>query len=166
MAEDKAEKKKSLRLDVGLLKPDPENARKISGEALQGLGASLETFGDLSGIVWNEQTGVLVAGHQRMRALREAGALTWTREGERGWIEHPVTGERFDIRVVDWDETTERMANLTANNPAIQGDFTDDAKVQLKELENDPRFGKLGMPRRTPPRRKISRAIWSKSSPS
>lgn len=137
--------KKTLRLGIDLLKGDPDNARRIGGGALLGLQASMETFGDLSGIVWNEKTGELVAGHQRMRGLREEGAMTWTREGETGWIEHPKTGERFPIRIVDWDETMQRMANLTANNPAIQGDFTDEVKEQLRELEGQEQFTTIGL---------------------
>jgi len=48
------------------------NPREITQEALEGLGHSLEEFGDISGIVWNKRTGHLVAGHQRVEALRAA----------------------------------------------------------------------------------------------
>jgi DNA modification methylase len=132
--------KRPMKLAVGVLKADPQNARTIEAPALRGLGVSMETFGDLSGIVWNERSGNLVAGHQRMNRLRAAGASEWHREGDRGWIAHPKTGQRFDIRIVDWDATTERMANLTANNPAIQGEFTEEAAAQLAALEDEVAF--------------------------
>lgn len=137
--------KKTLKVPVSLLKADPKNARTIEAPGLRGLGVSMETFGDLSGIVWNERTGHLVAGHQRMNRLRAAGAEDWVREGDRGVITHPKTGERFGIRIVDWDETTERMANLTANNPAIQGEFTEEAAEQLRALEDQVNFELLGL---------------------
>ena len=47
------------------LQPHPRNPREISEAALAGLGASIEDFGDLAGIVWNKRNGKLVCGHQR-----------------------------------------------------------------------------------------------------
>jgi DNA modification methylase len=122
---------------IDILQPDPHNARRISPEALTGLGVSMATFGDIATIVWNARTGHLVAGHQRMEQLRAAGATTWQRNGEGGEIVHPKTGERFAVRIVDWDETTERAANLTANNPAIAGEYTAEALAQLKAIDDD-----------------------------
>jgi DNA modification methylase len=136
------------------LAPDPANPRLITDDAIRGLGASLERFGEL-GIVWNRRTGRLVSGHQRVRALRAAGAAEWTWEAapvqglERpvigdGYIEHPGTHERFRVRVVDWDEATARAANLTANNPMIGGEFTEAALEQLTTLQLDfPKFEDL-----------------------
>jgi hypothetical protein len=83
------------------LADDPRNPRIIGEKALTGLRHSLEDFGDLSGIVFNQRSGHLVAGHQRMRVLREAGATAWVRTGEdAGYIEHPGTGERFGKQIV------------------------------------------------------------------
>ena len=112
------------------LKGAAYNPRTITDEALEGLTHSLAGFGDISGIVWNERTGTLVAGHQRLRALREkygkdlklvAGAL--------------VAGlHRFPVRVVDWDEATEKAANVTANNPHIAGEFDEGLQAVLDEV--------------------------------
>jgi hypothetical protein len=135
---------KPMKLAVGILKADAKNARTMEAPALRGLGVSMETFGDLSGIVWNEQTGNLVAGHQRMNRLKAAGTDEWTRVSKtEGFIVHPKTSEVFKVRIVDWDPTTERMANLTANNPEIQGEFTEDAAAQLRELEDHAQFDDL-----------------------
>lgn len=121
---------------IDVLKADPQNARTISAEALAGLGVSMQTFGDLSGIVFNQRSGRLVAGHQRMEQLRAAGAKTWRRTSKaEGVIVHPKTEERFPVRIVEWDDTTERLANLAANNPEIQGSFTAEALAQLKALD-------------------------------
>jgi DNA modification methylase len=122
---------------IDILQPDPHNPRRISTEALTGLGVSMEAFGDIATIVWNERTGRLVAGHQRMGQLRAAGVTAWQRNGKRGEIVHPKTGERFAVRIVDWDETTERAANLTANNPEIAGEYTPEALAQLKAIDDD-----------------------------
>lgn len=126
------------------LAPDPINARTIDEAARAGLGVSLERFGDLSGIVQNKRNGLLVAGHQRMAELRTAGAATWRQTGEwRGEVTHPKTGEVFGVRIVDWDDETHRLANLSANNPEIQGTFTDAAAEQLAALEGAVDYGAL-----------------------
>lgn len=133
-------------LPISTLKADPKNPRKISSEALDGLATSLETFGPLD-IVFNEATGELVSGHQRIASLRKAGASTFTRtEGEDyGYIVHPKTAERFPVRFVRWDETKQRMANLVANNPHLQGEFDNQALDQLRELEDEIGFAEMGL---------------------
>lgn len=129
---------------IALLRPDPKNARKISKQALAGLGVSMTEFGDLSGITWNEKLGDLVAGHQRMKRLGSAGARSWERTGpDAGVVVDPKTKERFPIRIVQWDETKHRLAQIAANNPAIQGDFTEETLEQLRELETDARYHEL-----------------------
>jgi ParB-like chromosome segregation protein Spo0J len=125
------------------LAPDPENPRKMDHEALAGLNVSLETFGDL-GIVFNETTRQLVTGHQRVRSLRAAGATEVIRaDGEWGHIMHPGTGERFPVRFVQWDEAKQRLANLAANNPHLQGSFTDEALAQLESFSTNEHFADL-----------------------
>lgn len=111
------------------LAADPRNPRFINPAAEEGLAASLAEFGDLSGIVWNRQTGQLVTGHQRMAqittrwgpqpveiidAATELGAIR---------IDNAHT---FAVRVVDWSPEKQAAANATANNPLIQGEFTSD----------------------------------------
>ena len=109
------------------LKPAPYNPREIEPEAAAGLKASVTQFGDLSGIVWNSRTGHLVCGHQRLKALQDARATFSPGIPE----EHEAAcftlkDREFFVRVVDWDEPTERAANVTANNPHISGQFEDD----------------------------------------
>jgi hypothetical protein len=133
-----------IRVPLTALAPDPDNPREMSEEARTGLGVSLETFGEL-GMVFNDRTGQWVSGHQRLERLRAAGAVECVRNGADGYIEHPKTGERFRVRFVDWDETKQRMANLTANNPRISGDYTETAMAQLKELEGEDGFADLGL---------------------
>jgi DNA modification methylase len=128
------------------LAPDPVNPRTMSDEARAGLAVSLETFGALD-IVFNDTTGELVSGHQRLDGLKAAGATELVREGDWGFIVHPKTGERFPVRFVAWDETKQRMANLAANSPHLQGEFTEAAIDQLRALEGEANFGALGLDR-------------------
>lgn len=116
------------------LTPAPYNPRGITDAALAGLGASLEEFGDISGIVWNQRTGNLVCGHQRLRSLRERhdGDLRMS----RGTI-HTPDGERFAVRVVDWPIEKEKAANIAANNPHIEGDFNQELDELIDELSGD-----------------------------
>ena len=123
----------SLPRTLADLRPHPNNPRSITAAAAKGLRASLREFGDLSGVVVNMQTGRLVCGHQRRDALLTlaAAGIEWeptqheTQHGAEqwGWLETP-SGERWRVRAVWWDEGREALANLAANNRAIEGDFT------------------------------------------
>ena len=105
------------------LAPAPYNPRCITPDALTGLTASIREYGDIAGIVFNVATGHLVAGHQRVSALRSRGAEM--EHDEVGpFLRDPGTGEVFRVRLVDWPEGKERTANVVANNPAIAGTFT------------------------------------------
>lgn len=119
-------------MKIADLRPADYNPRSITDKALAGLKTSLKEFGDISGIVWNKRTGNLVSGHQRVRALREefGDELEITKQ-------HLLlpTGEQVKVRIVDWDETKERAANLAANNPMIQGDFTSELAAVLEGVE-------------------------------
>lgn len=117
------------------LRSAPYNPRRVSPEALRGLGASLRNFGDISGIVWNARTGHLVAGHQRVEALRkEHGDALRIEEGA---LVSP-DGGRYPIRVVDWDDATEKAANVAANSPLLQGEFEQDAlETLLREIRTE-----------------------------
>jgi len=63
-------KKPDFPKNVEDLKDYEGNPREISDEAFRGLTKALVKFGDLSGIVWSVR-GYLLAGHQRVKALRE-----------------------------------------------------------------------------------------------
>jgi hypothetical protein len=89
------------------------------------LSASLRRFGYVDPIVWNERTGNIVGGHQRFRILSESG------------VEDAV------MVVVDLDDGEEQAANLTLNNPEIEGEWDDPIGELLGHLEGlDPDFFK------------------------
>lgn len=99
------------------LKPAPYNPRAIDEKSYYGLGRSLEKFGLMAHIVWNERTGNIVGGHQRYRQLRERGV------------------EETDVVVVNLDDQDEITLNLALNNRNIRGDFTEGAIEALRMTE-------------------------------
>ena len=74
------------RMFLSELVPAEFNPRTISDEAFDGLKMSVDVFGMLVPIVWNKRTGRIVGGHQRYRALQDAGEV------------------ETDVTVVDLDE--------------------------------------------------------------
>ena len=69
---------------------------------------SVEEFGYVEPIIWNERTGNIVGGHQRFKVLRQLGF------------------EEIDCVVVDMDEAREKALNIALNK--ISGDW-DAAKL-------------------------------------
>ena len=124
---------------IGELKPDAENPRTIGIDALSGLAKSLGEFGDLSGITFNLKTGDLVSGHQRIKTLIDghgAGLKIERLDDERGKIK-TATGETFPVRFVSWTKKKQRAANVAANSPTIQGEFTDQLQIMLGQIKDE-----------------------------
>lgn len=132
------------------LRPDPNNPRSISTDEMAGLAESVQEFGDLSGVVWNRRTGQLVAGHQRIEALiQRYGEDLLVVDGAVVTPEidgHPAG--RFPIRVVDWEYGRQQLANIAANNPNIQGDFTPELQVILRDIASNETYGEQLAPLR------------------
>lgn len=115
------------------LKPAPFNPRTISDKAFSGLGYSIEEFGDLSGLVFNNKTGNLVCGHQRLKAIQDKyGDL----EVEDSKITLP-TGEIFPVHYVDWSLKKEKAANVAANSKYISGSWDASLGDLLGEIQAD-----------------------------
>lgn len=66
---------------------------------------SIHEFGYVDPLVWNQQTGNLVGGHQRF------------------WIFEDEEVEEADVSVVDLDENREKALNVILNSPKIQGEY-------------------------------------------
>jgi DNA modification methylase len=103
-------------MDLAALAPAPYNPRTISKEAALGLRASLRRFGLVQPVIWNRRTKRVVGGHQRIDALKALGKT------------------EAQVVVVDLPESEEKALNVTLNNPAIGGDFTDGLQAILAEL--------------------------------
>ncbi len=101
------------------IKPAPYNPRTISEEALNGLAASLERFGVVEPIIWNERTRHIVGGHQRFAVLKQRG------------------DKDAQVIVVNLNDTEEKALNVTLNNPNIAGQFTDQLQELLTALKLD-----------------------------
>ena len=99
------------------LTPAPYNPRKISDKDYEDLKRSLSEFGYVEPIIWNEQTGRVVGGHQRLKALSEAGE------------------KEIECVIVNLDEAREKALNITLNK--VSGDW-DEEKLSalLEDLKN------------------------------
>lgn len=96
------------------LKPAPYNPRldlQPGDPDYEKLKRSIQEFGLVEPIVFNEQTGYVVGGHQRLKVLQDLG-----------WSEVPVS-------VVDLDPEKEKALNVALNK--IEGDWDN---FKLKEL--------------------------------
>jgi hypothetical protein len=106
-------------MTVAHLRPAPYNARRIDSVALAGLTKSIERFGNVQPVVWNQRSGFVVGGHQRLKVLRANKVKT------------------TEVVVVDLDEKEERALNVALNNPHIAGEFTADLQRLLEEIKAD-----------------------------
>jgi DNA modification methylase len=106
-------------VEVASLKPAPYNPRRIDPAAMAALTKSLERFGDVQPIVWNKRSGLVVAGHQRLKILRAKKARQTT------------------VVVVDLDERSERALNIALNSPSLCGEFTADLAALLAAIQRD-----------------------------
>lgn len=117
------------------LKAADYNPRIISDQALKGLKSSINEFGDISVIVFNKKTKNLVAGHQRIKSLVEQyGDLDIVPISENEGRIFLPSGEVFVVRFVDWNIKKEKAANIAANNPKIQGEFTPELNALIEEV--------------------------------
>ena len=87
-------------LKAAQLRAAPYNPRRDlqpEDAEYQKLRRSIETFGYIEPIIWNERTGNVVGGHQRLKVLLEKGA------------------EDIEAVVVDLDEKDEKILNVLLN---------------------------------------------------
>jgi ParB-like chromosome segregation protein Spo0J len=95
-------------LPIDRLVPAPYNPRKVlspSTPAYRRLRASIQAFGLVEPLVWNERTGRVVGGHARLGILRELG-----------YAEVPVS-------VVRLTDAEEKALNVVLNNAEAQGRY-------------------------------------------
>ncbi len=104
---------------ISSIQPADYNPRNIASEAMKGLVASMKRFGMPQPLVINKRTGVLVSGHQRLKAAQE---LDW---------------KTVPVIYVDVSEPEERALNVTLNSGKVSGFFTEDLQAMLDELRLD-----------------------------
>lgn len=128
---------------------DPKNPRILDEHEGKALGASIQKFGDLGAVVFNVRTQQLVGGHQRVEIMKRLPQQHRVQITNRYDSPDPQDGtvalgyiwignKPFAYREVDWDEPTQRAANIAANR--IQGRFDNDLLAQvnyeLSQLDN------------------------------
>lgn len=118
-----------------------KNPRKMKGKMNDLLESSLVEYGDLSGIVFNQRTKELVGGHQRTRLLKDDSSIEMLEEfspakedGTVGYGFLVRNGQKFALRIVDWDETKHARANVIANK--IKGDWDMDILANQFDMED------------------------------
>jgi len=105
------------KIPIDQLKPAKYNPRKNlkpGDPEYEKLRRSIDEFGYVEPIIWNEQTGNVVGGHQRLKVLKDLGIT------------------EVDCVVVDMDDGSEKALNVALNK--ISGDWDMD---MLKELLSD-----------------------------
>ena len=122
-------------LPIEQLQPAAYNPRKVlapKSPAYRKLKASLDEFGLVEPLIWNETTGRIVGGHARLRILKELG-----------YTEVPVS-------VVRLDELREKALNIVLNNQEAQGRY-DPSKLAalLEELQELPELEMTGFDEKT-----------------
>lgn len=90
------------------LKNAPYNPRKIDKRARDKLKAGLKKTGLVNALVWNQQTGYIVGGHQRIKLLDEL---------------EQTDDYLLDVDVIDVPPEREREILVFLNNPTTQGDY-------------------------------------------
>ena len=110
------------KININQINPAVYNPRvdlKTGDKEYEKLRRSIDTFGYVEPLVWNQSTGNLVGGHQRMKLLIEQG-LT-----------------EIEVSVVDLSLDQEKALNLALNK--ISGNWDDDKLSDLlKELSENP----------------------------
>lgn len=77
---------------------NPRIALKAGDKEYEKLKRSIQEFGFVEPIIWNEQTGNVVGGHQRLTVLRDLGET------------------EIDCVIVDLEEQKEKALNVALNN--------------------------------------------------
>lgn len=84
---------------------NPRKKLKEGDKEYEKIRRSIETFEQVEPLVWNERTGNLVGGHQRLTVLQDMGYT------------------EVDVTVVDLDEAEEKQLNVTLNKIKGRWDF-------------------------------------------
>jgi len=113
----KGEERYILRSQIN---PAPYNPRIIGEDAEKKLRKKIRSTGLLGTLLWNERTGNLISGHQRLNQI--------------DFLEkYPKKTKDYEIRVtvLDVDGKTEREMNVFMNNPSTQGEWDIEALGEM-----------------------------------
>jgi len=123
----------SIKIKRSQIKLAGYNPRKITAENKKKLEKNMEQYGLMGGLVWNETTGNLVSGHQRISILDKQNKY---KKGDKK--------TDYDVLVTKVNLTLEqeKEQNIFFNNALAQGIF-DDAKLEklMKEIKFSEKTG-------------------------
>lgn len=105
------------RMNRKALKGAPYNPRSIDPVARKKLLGKLKTLGLVEPLVFNQRTGHLVSGHQRLGILDD--------------LAQGVDDYTLDVSVIDVTAKQEKELNLFLNNPTAQGMFDPSKLIEL-----------------------------------
>ena len=106
-------------IEVEKLTPADWNPREMDDETLDGLETSITRFGYVQPIIWNERTGNVVGGHQRLKVLQRNGV------------------EKTQVTVVHLPLEEEKALGVALNNGKLQGKWDDTLPALLAEIDPD-----------------------------
>ena len=102
---------------------NPRKKLKVGEKRFEAIARSVEEFGLVQPLVWNETTGRLVGGHQRLEVLKSKGV------------------DEVEVVVVELEEAREKALNVALNNPLIGGEWDVGAlETLVSELSELPAF--------------------------
>lgn len=113
--------------------PAEYNPRTITKEARALIKQSIRANGVIGGMVWNEQTGNLVSGHQKLSILDELQKY------------NPQTKENdylLKVEIIQVSEKVEKELNVFFNSPSAQGEWDYD---KLHDLIGDIDYKSAGL---------------------
>lgn len=128
------------KINIEKLKPAPYNPRKSNKKQEEHLKKSLEKFGVVEPIVYNQRTGYIVGGHFRVRELKKLGYtevdcvvvdLSEDDEKELNVRLNANTGDWDFELLADWDKN--ELAEWGLDTP----DFESDKVLEAKEDDFD-----------------------------
>lgn len=109
------------KMKISDLRPADYNPRqdlKPGDREYEKIARSIDEFGYVEPIVWNEQTGNVVGGHQRLKVLKERGF------------------EEIEVTVVNLSEKDEKILNVALNKITGRWDFGKLSEL-LTELQEE-----------------------------
>jgi hypothetical protein len=135
-------------VDINLIKPYPENPRKISDKAIDKVALSIKEFGWQQPIVVDAHN-VIIAGHTRHKAAEKLGIREVPILKAIGLSEDNVRAYRFmdnrshEESAWDWDKAVKEISELLDQNKIDEkllgfdeGEF-DYIKLRFQEMETD-----------------------------
>ena len=110
---------KTEMVDINKINPASYNPREITPHAFTALCESIKKFGLQQPLIVNKKTDILISGHQRLKALQA------------------LEIKKAPVVYVDLSVAEEKAFNITMNNKAIGGDFTETVKELLAEIKTE-----------------------------